>query len=72
VPPELAAAVVKEYLLPLFEAEDRRLARLKTKMQPSPLAGIEMKSPRTINTVYDELKLSDTLSNELSNNLIKL
>ena len=59
--PELAAAVVKEYLLPLFEADDLKHIHHKAKQTLTSLA----QPAESTTTVYEELKLSAELSNEL-------
>lgn len=71
--PELAAMVVKEYLLPLFEADDKKFIHSKGKANMPMLSQMTAnKSPKAVKTVYEELKLSETLSNELSILLRKL
>ena len=59
---------MKEYLLPLFETEDRNLVHLKSKYKGtnSSMASLESLPSKHLKTVYDELKLSELLSNELS------
>ena len=72
----MAADVVKEYLLPLFEADDLKYIRVKGKpgvtannlgkvLSASPPKAPGVESPHKPNTVYEELKLSEQLSNEL-------
>jgi hypothetical protein len=64
VDPELAAAVVKSYLLPMFEAKSRtssskvRPFRMKTEENPESRG-------KTVDTVYSDLKLNEQLMEEM-------
>ncbi len=62
--------MVKEYLLPLFEADDKKFIHSKGRMQLAALSRMEVSTMSAVKqsppTVYEELKLSETLSNELS------
>lgn len=63
ISPELAALIVKNYILPMFESDGKK--SLKNKYNR--MAGIADKN-RDIapsKSVYGELKLSEMLSNEL-------
>lgn len=58
--------MVREYLLPLFEAGDRNYVYLKSKNKMSSVSTFESLSAKSLRTVYEELKLSDFLYKELS------
>jgi hypothetical protein len=63
ISPELAAMIVKNYILPMFESDGKK--SLKNKYNK--MAGIADKN-RDLGqnkSVYGELKLSEKLSNEL-------
>ena len=72
ISPELAASIVKNYILPLFESEDKKTLKQKyNKMQ-----GISQSQVRKFkfaqtqlgsqsHSVYGELKLSEKLATEL-------
>jgi len=53
-------------LLPLFESEDRNYVYLKSKNKMSPTITLESLSAKSVRTVYEELKLSEALNDELS------
>ncbi|OMJ65745.1 hypothetical protein SteCoe_37681 [Stentor coeruleus] len=63
VPPELAAKVVKSYILPMFENETRN----KFNLQRTEAFGHKHQFSADGTTVYSELKLSEKLSKELLN-----
>lgn len=63
VPPELAAKVVKTYILPMFENE----TRYKLNTQRNDTFGHKHQFSADGTTVYSELKLSEKLSKELFN-----
>ena len=64
VDPELAAAVVKSYLLPMFEAKSRTSSN---KLRPFRLKTEENADSRvkTVDTVYSDLKLNEQLMDEI-------
>lgn len=72
ITPELAATVVKDYLLPMFDTDGRKLLKRKSKVssfsfapESKPLensSGLESAKPKT---VYEELKLTMVLQNEI-------
>ena len=68
ITPELAAQIVKSYILPMFESEDKKAL----KNRYNKMAGIQNAATKfkgsTVNdpnSVYGELKLSDRLASEL-------
>ncbi|CAG9336004.1 unnamed protein product [Blepharisma stoltei] len=68
VPPEIAAKVVKNYLLPMFEYENRKQNRLlinKTFGIDKSFNTTQSKFKADKNTTYGELKLSEELLNEI-------
>ena len=73
ISPEVAAQIVKHYILPMFESDGRKLLKQKY----NKMAGISSATGKKFKTgqtpvkagIYDELKLSEQLSHEL--NLIK-
>ena len=60
----MAAAVVKEYLIPLFENEDKKYNSTKTKIKDTKSVKSTSKNKKS---VYKELKLTEKLSDELCN-----
>jgi hypothetical protein len=56
---DVAAQVVKQYLLPMFEQKTRSSGSFDTDDNHKPLEALE-------NTVYGELKAAEQLSNELA------
>ena len=62
VPPELAAQVVKNYILPMFESD----TRAKLDMLRSETFRHKSSFSQEGHTVYSELKLSEKLNNEIS------
>lgn len=63
ISPELAALIVKNYILPMFESEGKKSLKVKY----NKMAGIADKNKdiASSKSVYGELKLSEKLSNEL-------
>ena len=68
VAPEVAAQVVKNYILPMFECE----TRCKLDMLRSETFRHKPSFSQQGNTVYSELKLSDKLNNEISSLELRL
>lgn len=74
--PEVAAQIVKHYILPMFESDGRKLLKQKY----NKMAGISNATGKKFKTgqtpvkagIYDELKLSEQLSHELNSIKIKL
>ena len=69
VDPELAAAVVKGYLLPMFEAKSKTLAAQTRTFKFGSDEKIEGYESRigTTDTVYSDLKLTEKLMEEIEN-----
>lgn len=70
ITPEIAAQVVRSYLLPMFEKDSRKITREKrlTEMNSPKKSADEIaniKGSGVSNTVYGELKLSEKLSLEM-------
>lgn len=70
ITPEIAAQVVRSYLLPMFEKDSRKITREKrlTEMNSPKKSSDEIaniKGSGVSNTVYGELKLSEKLSLEM-------
>ena len=67
ITPEIAAQVVRSYLLPMFEKDSRKLTKEKRQsdMNSPKRAGSEAADASVSNTVYGELKLSEKLSLEM-------
>lgn len=63
VPPELAAQVVKSYILPMFEYD----TRVKQDSQRNETFGHKRNFSTETGTVYSELKLSSKLSKNIKN-----
>ena len=60
ITPEIAAFVVKEYLLPIFESDGKKLLKNKKREQPSEEQDFSSLISQS-NTVFSELKLSGIL-----------
>lgn len=82
ITPELAATVVKHYLLPMFESDNQKFLKKKYKKMRSPRDGSNttrgekglikqsalediLKGKKPPKTIYEELKLSEKLIDEL-------
>ena len=70
ISPELAAQIVKNYILPMFETQEKKHLRNKyNKMSSIATSTIGRKfkfdAPDQKSSVYGELKLSEQLANEL-------
>lgn len=70
ITPEIAAQVVRSYLLPMFEKDSRKITQEKrlTEMNSPKKSADEIaniKGSGVSNTVYGELKLSEKLSLEM-------
>ena len=63
ITPEIAAHVVRNYLLPMFESDIKKGLRKKMMSKNSP--GKDQTSVDQNNSVYGELKLSEKLQIEI-------
>ena len=68
ISPELAAQIVKHYILPMFESDEKKnlknkYNKLSSIANKQGLGGIDLKTMG--NSVYGELKLSEKLNDEL-------
>ena len=62
ITPELAAVVVKDYLLPMFERDEKMYLKKKTGHNTSgSIEDVELNYTNPPKTIYAELKLTETL-----------
>ena len=70
ISPELAAEIVKNFILPMFESDNKKhlkqkYSRMGMQKQSKSTIGIGFGSSQQTSTVYGELKLSDLLNEQL-------
>lgn len=71
ITPEMAATVVKDYLLPMFDTDGKKLLKRKAKFPGLSITPSNFKSEakgdvaEKPTTVYEELKLTQILQNEI-------
>lgn len=66
ITPELAASVVRDFILPMFESDGKKLLRKRGKNQAGKGVTNILADSGVSGTVFQELKLSEVLSSELA------
>ena len=66
ITPELAAQIVKNYILPMFESQEKREMKHKYNKMAGIASAKKFKQEVGTKSVYGELKLSEKLSFELN------
>lgn len=72
ITPELAAVVVKDYLLPMFDRDDKMYLKKKVGGNTSgTIEDVEINYTNPPKTIYSELKLTETLLSKLGTLVIR-
>lgn len=66
VTPELAAQIVKQYVLPMFDSDPRKGLKKKPLTRKDHLQMIKNPTKAKGTTIFDDLKLTETLYDELT------
>lgn len=66
ITPELAASVVRDFILPMFESDGKKLLRKRGKNHSGKGVTNILADSGVSGTVFQELKLSEVLSSELA------
>ena len=72
ITPELAAVVVKEYLLPMFDRDEKSFLKKKGHNTSGSQQDIELNYTNPPKTIYAELKLTETLLTKLGTQLTRV
>jgi len=71
ITPELAAVVVRDYLLPMFDRDEKKFLKKNSNTSGS-IEGIELNYTNPPKTIYAELKLTETLLSKIGICIIRI